>query len=95
MMIFHVTALDDWRAAEVKGSYTLSTRGKTLTEVGFIHCSTAAQVVGVANLIYRGVHGLVLLVIDRARVHAPIRDEPAPIRDEPPDRGDAERFPHI
>ena len=86
-MILHITSADDWRAANAKGSYELSTRGKTLAEVGFIHCSNADQVVRIANAIYRGVQGLVLLVIDRARVASPIRDEPA-------DTG-PERFPHI
>ena len=87
MLIFHVTAREDWHVAQASGSYQLSTRGKTLAEVGFIHCSTADQVTRVANLLYRGVSGLVLLVIDRARVTSPIRDES-------PDGG-PERFPHI
>ena len=46
------------------GTDQLTTRGKTLAEVGSIHFSNADQVTPVANAIYRGVHGLVLLVID-------------------------------
>jgi uncharacterized protein (DUF952 family) len=57
--------------------------------VGFIHCSKAHQVSGVANAVYAGVHGLVLLVIDPERVTAPIREES-------PDGSDGnERYPHI
>ena len=88
MLIFHVTSRDDWHNAVASGAYALSTRGKTLAEVGFIHCSKADQVTRVADLIYKGVGGLVLLVIDRSRVHAPVRDEPA-------DGGESDRFPHI
>ena len=85
--IYHVTAADDWQAAQTHGEYRLSTRGKTLEEVGFIHASTAQQVSRVADAIYPGVHGLVLLVIDRQRVRAPIREEGL--------QPGAERFPHI
>ena len=85
--IFHVTAATDWRAAQATGAYRLSTRGRSLEDEGFIHASYANQVTRVANAIYRGVHGLVLLVIDCQRVAAPVRDENL-------DGGD-ERFPHI
>jgi uncharacterized protein (DUF952 family) len=85
--IFHVTAAADWCAALPTGAYRLSTRGHSLDDVGFIHCSYADQVTRVANAIYRGVHGLVLLVIDPARLCSPVHDE-AP--------GDSEeKFPHI
>jgi uncharacterized protein (DUF952 family) len=86
-MIFHVTAADDWQAAEATGAYRLSTRGRTLEEEGFIHCSYANQVTRVANAYYAGMHGLVLLVIDRERITAPVRDESS--------GGGDERFPHI
>ena len=86
-MVFHVTAAEDWRVAQATGEYRLSTRGKTLDQVGFIHCSNVDQVTRVANLIYRGEHSLVLLAISRERVVAPIRDEPTPSGEE--------RFPHV
>jgi uncharacterized protein (DUF952 family) len=85
--IFHVTAADDWSAAQRAGVYRLSTRGQSLDEVGFIHCSYADQVTRVANAIYRGVHGLVLLEIDPAGLTAEVRVEAL---------GDGdEKFPHI
>ena len=85
--LYHVTAAADWAAARAAGEYRLSTRGKTLEEVGFIHSSHAHQVVPVADAFYRGLPGLVLLVIDPAAVRAEIREEPVP--------GTGERFPHI
>ncbi len=86
--IFHVTRVGDWQAAQRSGSYALSTRDRTLQEVGFIHCSYAHQVAGVANLLYQGEGDLVLLVIDSDRLSAPLRVEPAA-------HGAAEAYPHI
>jgi RimJ/RimL family protein N-acetyltransferase len=75
--IFHITRSTDWRAAQHAGAYTLSTRDRTLQDVGFIHCSYAHQVAGVANAIYHGERDLVLLTIDPRRLSAPLRPEPA------------------
>ena len=48
-----------------------STRGRSLREEGFIHASTAAQVLPVANAVYRDEQqDLILLVLDAA-VSAP------------------------
>jgi uncharacterized protein (DUF952 family) len=46
-----------------------------LDSEGFIHCSLAHQVVGVANDRFRGQQGLVLLQIDTVRVTAEIKYE--------------------
>jgi uncharacterized protein (DUF952 family) len=59
----------------------------TLDEVGFIHCSRAEQVAGVAERFYRGQTGLVLLTIDENLVGPEVRYEAVP------DSG--ERFPHV
>lgn len=82
-----MTRQSDWHAAQRGGAYTLSTRDRTLEDVGFIHCSYAHQVAGVANAIYSGERDLVLLVIDPERLTAPLRPEP-------PAQG-AEAYPHI
>ncbi len=50
-------------------------RADSLDTEGFIHCSTRAQVVWVANRFYRGNSSLVLLVIDPDRVDAEIKYE--------------------
>jgi uncharacterized protein (DUF952 family) len=86
-LIFHLTAAAGWHDAEATGGYRLSTRGRTLEDEGFIHCCYANQVTLVANAYYHAVRGLVLLVIERDRVTAPVCDES-------PAGGD-ERFPHI
>ena len=85
--LYHVTPAADWAAAQEAGEYRLSTRGKTLADEGFIHSSHAHQVTRVADAIYRGTHGLVLLVIDPDAVRAEIREEAL--------SATGERFPHI
>ncbi len=86
--ILHLAEPDDWAAAVDAGTYTMSTRGRTLADEGFIHCSRPEQVEAVANGFYADLDQLVVLTIDTARVGAPIRDEP-------PAPGSDERFPHI
>ncbi len=86
--IFHAALPDDWAEAFQTGEYTMSTRGMTLAEVGFIHLSTREQVEGVANRFYADLDTLVLLTVDPLKVEPEIRWEPpAPDLDE--------LFPHI
>jgi uncharacterized protein (DUF952 family) len=74
--IFHITEAAQWYAAAATGVYTGSTRGKSLDEVGFIHCSYDHQVQGVADFAYKAVdEPLVLLSIDPELVAAPIKVE--------------------
>jgi uncharacterized protein (DUF952 family) len=86
-VIYHVASAQDWRDAREAGEYRISTRGRTLEEEGFIHCSQASQVAPVANRFYRGVRGLVLLTIDPERLRSELRYEAVPGSDEP--------FPHV
>lgn len=44
----HITERSLWDAAHETGTYEMSTRGRTLQEEGFIHCSTRAQLPRVA-----------------------------------------------
>ncbi|GAA3961916.1 DUF952 domain-containing protein [Actinomadura viridis] len=87
--LLHIAERHHWESARDTGvSYTMSTLGRTLDDEGFVHCSSdLAQVEGVLSRFYAGVDraGLVLLVIDAARLDAPVRYEPA---------GD-EVFPHV
>ena len=85
--IYHIAAAADWERAVRDGQYTMSTRGLTLAEQGFIHASTAEQVPLVANAFYRDVPDLLLLVIETERVGPEIRYEPVP--------GQAAPYPHI
>ena len=86
--IFHMALPDDWAAAFTTGEYRMSTRGVTLEQEGFIHCSTRAQMQDTANRFYGDVDQLVVLTIDPQLV-------PSPIRWEPPAPGDDTLFPHI
>lgn len=86
--IFHLALPTDWADALPTGEYRVSTRGRTLDEEGFIHCSRREQLEPVANMFYADVPDLVLLTIDPDRV-------PSDIVEEPPVPGSPERFPHI
>jgi uncharacterized protein (DUF952 family) len=86
-VIYHIATAPDWEQARRDGQYTTSTRGRTLAEQGFIHASTAGQVAPVANMIYKGLPELLVLVIDTDRVGPEIKWEPVPGWDDP--------FPHI
>ena len=50
--LFHIAMPDDWAAAQRTGQYTASTRGRTLAEEGYIHCSFAEQVTATAARFY-------------------------------------------
>lgn len=86
--IFHVATLADWEAALRSGSYTTSTRGRTLAEEGFVHASHEDQWPLVRARFYADVtEPLVLLVIDVDRLGVPVVEEEVP--------GTGERFPHV
>jgi uncharacterized protein (DUF952 family) len=85
-MIYHIALPADWAAALDAGVYQVSSRGITLAEQGFIHCSQRHQVLGVANFIYADLDDLLLLEIDPTGLD---------VRMEPPAPGAAELFPHI
>ncbi|MGH3186077.1 MAG: DUF952 domain-containing protein [Streptosporangiaceae bacterium] len=86
-IIYHIALAGDWEQALRTGQYSISTRGLTLVEVGFIHASTDVQVAAVANAYYKGAPDLLVLVIDTDRVGAEIRWEDVSGSDVP--------FPHI
>jgi uncharacterized protein (DUF952 family) len=88
-VIYHAALPADWDAAQRTGTYTTSTRGRTLVEEGFIHASYEWQVEDVVNRYYADVDELVLLVIDGDAVGAPVVDE------SPGSAGVSEQFPHV
>jgi len=77
----------EWLEAQRAGRYSPA----SVDSEGFIHCSTAEQVLTVANLFYSRVPDLVLLQIDPQKVEMEIRWEAPAMSDPQPD----ERFPHI
>lgn len=84
--VFHIATAADWSAGQGRGEYHVSTLGRSLNEVGFIHCSYRHQVERVANAAYRGAGPLLLLSIDPASVGADVREESG---------GGVETFPHL
>lgn len=90
MTIYHITSRVEWESARARGEYT----APSLAREGFIHCSTAAQVVHVANAFYRGRTDLALLVLNETAARSEVRWE-APAG--PPADGisASDLFPHI
>ena len=72
-MIAHITSAAEWRAALTAGSYTAA----SLQAQGFIHCSafSADQLLAVADFLYAGQAGLVVLLIDPGRLTHEVRYE--------------------
>lgn len=81
--IFHITEKAAWEAAVTCGTYT----AESLSNEGFIHCSTKAQVLGTADLLFRGRAGLCLLCINEDKVPARIAYEDC--------YETGQQFPHI
>ena len=72
-MIAHITSAAGWQAALSAGSYTAA----SLRTQGFIHCSAfnAEQLLAVADFLYAGQTGLVVLLIDPDRLTSEVRYE--------------------
>jgi uncharacterized protein (DUF952 family) len=83
MIIYHITKKEDLPRLLSDEAYT----GDTLLTEGFIHCSTASQVLDVANQRFRAQPGLVLLCIETDLVKPEIRYENL--------EGGTKLFPHI
>ncbi|MFF6905737.1 DUF952 domain-containing protein [Streptomyces sp. NPDC012389] len=92
--LLHLAEAPLWEAARGTGTYEMSTRGRTLQEEGFIHLSLPRQLPGVARMLYGDGggsgddgHDLVVLVVDPARLTAPVRYEAM--------KPGGEEFPHL
>lgn len=90
-IILHITSNDAWASAQKAGKYV----APSLAGEGFIHCSTSAQAVPVAEKFYKGQTGLVLLVIDPARLTFDLKWEPPFDGAPPPGAPAADLFPHV
>jgi uncharacterized protein (DUF952 family) len=90
-MIYHITSRRAWREAQQRGDY----RAESLATEGFIHCSTSTQVLPVAEKYYPRQRGLLVLMVDPARLTSELKWEP-PSGDAPPPGVPAgELFPHV
>ena len=87
--IFHLAEPKAWTDAQANGAYAVSTRGRTLAEEGFIHCSDEAQWPVARRSFYGDVAThLVLLEIDPDRLAAPVVREVG-------NPATGEHFPHV
>jgi uncharacterized protein (DUF952 family)/GNAT superfamily N-acetyltransferase len=85
-VLVHLAEPADWRAALADGAL----RPPSLSSAGFLHLSTPQQVHLPAAALFPGRRDLVLLVVDPARLPAPLRWEPGR-PDDPPGM----LFPHL
>jgi uncharacterized protein (DUF952 family) len=81
-MLLHIAHGEEWARAQVDGIY----RTASLRDQGFIHCSYPHQVIRVANMVYRGRRGLVLLHIDPESLDSRVVEE---------DGDGGELYPHV
>ena len=92
MHIYHLIPRTNWQTAKEKGEY----RAESLETEGFIHCSTKAQIVPVANAFYPAQKGLLLLVINPEKLISPLQwDPPAHPAPELAPKSLHGEFPHI
>jgi uncharacterized protein (DUF952 family) len=90
-MICHITTRTAWEAAQASGEFF----SPEFDDHGFIHCSTSEQVLMIANAFFSGQSGLVLLVIDAARLKSPVRWEPPHSTGRLPEFTQNAVFPHV
>ncbi|HEY5117502.1 MAG TPA: DUF952 domain-containing protein [Nakamurella sp.] len=99
-LIYHCALVADWQAAQsarsarsgqsdqTVGEYTISSRGRTLEQEGFVHAGYAGQIAGVLQRFYADVaEPMCLLIVDPDKVGAPVIAENL--------NGGTELFPHI
>ena len=89
-LFLHLTTKRDWEKALLVGRYEVSTNGKTLAEVGFIHGSFADQLKEVAGFVFAGsTEDLVVLHLDTEKLEVngiPVRVEMA---------SNGQKYPHV
>ncbi len=90
-MIYHLTSSESWQEARQRGAY----RADSLDTEGFIHCSTEAQILPVADAYYKGQSGLILFQIDPTLLSAELRWEPPSGGSPPPGVPEGDLFPHV
>ena len=89
-LFLHLTTKQAWEDALKVGVYSLSTKGKTLSQVGFIHGSFPDQLEEVAGFVFAGsIEELVVLHLDIEK----LKTSGLVVRIE--DGGNGKMFPHI
>jgi uncharacterized protein (DUF952 family) len=89
--ILHIISQTEWTSAQESDKY----EAPSLHSEGFIHFSTADQVLRVANAFYRGHDDLLLLVVDPDKLNAELRWEDPVHPGVHMDTAQSEVFPHL
>lgn len=79
--LFHILSKNSWEAAQALGVYVAD----SLESEGFIHFSRPHQVLRVADFLFQGRKGLLLLHVSQERLKAPLKYEGV----------DGDVFPHL
>ena len=74
--IHHICLKSDLEKAKEKGIYEISTKGKKLAEVGFIHCCFSSQLESIHNKFYADEKDVLVMTLCSKRIKFPIRVEP-------------------
>jgi uncharacterized protein (DUF952 family) len=90
-MIFHLTTKTAWDEAQTKGEYV----AESLATEDFIHCSTLAQALPVANHYYKDQDALILLMIEDTLLSSELKWEAPSGGTPPPGVPEGDPFPHI
>ena len=86
--IYHCALASEWAAAQRAAKYTISSRGRTLEQEGFVHAGYSGQIAGVLQRFYADVtEPMCLLTIDPDKLGVPVVAENLV--------GGPELFPHI
>lgn len=75
--IHHVMTPEDWAAFQASGTSRVSTRGRSLDDEGFVHCSFDDQVERVIAGFYADLPEIAVVSLDRDRIAPPVVVEAA------------------
>lgn len=89
--LFHLAGPEDWVEATAIGAYEFSTRGLSVKQVGFVHCSYGHQLAGVASRFYSDCPQVLVLVLDTEV----LASHGLHIIEEPAAEDSTELFPHL
>lgn len=70
-MIYHIVTKDKWEANKTKTFYTPN----SYLRDGYIHCSYENQILKVAETLYRGQKGLLVLCINESKLGSLLKSE--------------------
>lgn len=67
--LLHIADKDEWKEAKISGEYV----HESISEEGFIHCSSERQVIPIANQFFKGNKNLVLLEVNPKKLKSKLK----------------------